>query len=132
MEQKHQEMLKVRQVWTYDKGMQESKRRTRPHCLVENWKLSNKHIEKYALKNSGDRGRKKDSRRRRVRKRRRLPVKDGLRSRPERKPIIVRNVYTALNYTKLWENDKDDIIIKSTCTGKQRSEYKRNDRFRGD
>ena len=74
-------------------------------------------MEKYALKNSGDRGRKRDSRRRRVGKRRRLPVKDGLRSRPERKPIIVRNFYMALNYTKLWENDKDHIMIKVNLHG---------------
>ena len=110
-------MLKVRQDWTYDKRMQKSKRRTRPHYLVEDWNLSNKHMEKYALKNSGDRGRKRDSRRKRGGKRRRLPVKDGLRSRPERKPIIVRNFYKALTYTKVWENDKDHIMIKSTYMG---------------
>ena len=45
-------------------------------------------------------------------KRRRLPVKYGLRSRPKRKPIIVRNFYAALDNTKLWENDKDHIMIK--------------------
>ena len=110
-------MFEVRQDWTYDKRMQKSEGRTRPHCFVENWKPPNKHMEKYTLQNSGDRGRKRDSGRRRVGKKRRLPVKDGLRSRPERKPIIVRNVYAALNYTKLWENDKDHIMIKVNLHG---------------
>ena len=54
-------------------------------------------------------------------KRRGLPVKDGLRSRPERKPIIVRNFYAALNNTKLWENDKDHVMIKVNLQGKYES-----------
>jgi len=40
------------------------------------------------------------------------PVKDGLRDRPERKPIIMENYYAALNYTETLDNDKDHIMVK--------------------
>ena len=47
-------------------------------------------------------------------------MKDGLRSRPERKPIIVRNFDAALNNTTLWENDKNHIMIKANIHGKDK------------
>jgi len=40
------------------------------------------------------------------------PVRDGLRGRPERKPIIMENYYAALNYTDTLENDNDHIMVK--------------------
>ena len=40
------------------------------------------------------------------------PVRDRLRDRPERKPLIMANCYTALNYTDTLENDKDHIIVE--------------------
>jgi len=40
------------------------------------------------------------------------PVRDGLRDRPERKPIIMENYYAALNYTETLDNDKDHIMVK--------------------
>ena len=45
------------------------------------------------------------------------PVKDGLRDRPERKPIITANYYAALNYTDTLENDKDHIMVKLQLRG---------------
>ena len=46
-----------------------------------------------------------------VGKRRRSPVRDGLRDRPERKPISMGNYYAALNYTETLDNDKDHIMV---------------------
>ena len=45
------------------------------------------------------------------------PVKDGLRDRPERKPIITANYYAALNCTDTLENDKDNIMVKLQLHG---------------
>ena len=45
------------------------------------------------------------------------PVKDGLRDRPERKPIITPNYYAALNYTETLEDDKDHIMVKLQLHG---------------
>ena len=47
-----------------------------------------------------------------VGKRRKTPVRDGLRDRPERKPIIMENYYAELNYTEILENDNDHVMIK--------------------
>ena len=88
---------------THDPRMQEPKRCKRLYLLVESRKRTDKHQEEYLNKNPGN-GSGKRPRGRRLRgvgKRRRLPVKDGLRSRPERKLIIVRNFYAALNNMKL-------------------------------
>ena len=43
------------------------------------------------------------------------PVRDGLRlrDRPERKPIIIENYYTALDYTETLELENDHISKKS-------------------
>jgi len=40
------------------------------------------------------------------------PVRYGLWDRPERKPIIIENYYTALNYTETVEHDNDHIMVK--------------------
>jgi len=45
------------------------------------------------------------------------PVRDGLRDRPERKPIILENYYAALNYTDKLENDNDHIMVKIQVHG---------------
>ena len=45
------------------------------------------------------------------------PVRDGLRDRPERKPIITANYYAALNYTETLQNDKDHIMVKLQLHG---------------
>jgi len=50
-----------------------------------------------------------------------FPVKDGLRGRPERKPIIMENYYAALNYTETLGNDKDNIIVKIQQHGAKES-----------
>jgi len=49
------------------------------------------------------------------------PVRDGLRDRPERKPIIMENYYPALNYTDTLENDNDHIMVKIQLPGKKES-----------
>ena len=46
-----------------------------------------------------------------VGKRRMSPVRDGLRDRPERKPIIMENYYVALNYTETLEHENDHIMV---------------------
>ena len=47
------------------------------------------------------------------------PVRDGLRDRPERKPIITANYYAALNYTGTLESDKDHIMVKVQLQGEK-------------
>ena len=47
------------------------------------------------------------------------PVRDELRDRPERKPIITANYYAALNYTETVESDKDYIMVKVQLHGEK-------------
>jgi len=56
-----------------------------------------------------------------VGKRRLSPVRDGLRDRPERKPIIMENYYAAFNYTDTFENDNDHIMVKIQVQGEKES-----------
>jgi len=49
------------------------------------------------------------------------PVRDGLRDRPERKPIILENYYTALNYTETLQHDNDHIMVKIQLHGVKES-----------
>ena len=49
------------------------------------------------------------------------PVRDGLRDRPERKPIIMETYYAALNYTDSLENDNDHIMVKIQLHGGKES-----------
>jgi len=48
-------------------------------------------------------------------------VRDGLRDRPQRKPLIMANYYAALNYTATPNNDKDHIMIKIQLHGEKES-----------
>jgi len=45
------------------------------------------------------------------------PVRDGLRDRPERKPIILETYYAALHYTETLEHDNDHIMVKIQLNG---------------
>jgi len=45
------------------------------------------------------------------------PVRSGLRDRPERKPIIIRNLYTILNNTETLENQNDHTMIRIRLHG---------------
>ena len=56
-----------------------------------------------------------------VGKRRLSPVRDGLRDRPERKPIILENYYPALNSTETLKHDKDHIMVKIQLDGAKES-----------
>ena len=47
------------------------------------------------------------------------PVRDGLRDRPEKKPIIMENYYAALNYTETLEHENDQIMVKIHLHGKR-------------
>src|SRR6201994_2698083 len=47
------------------------------------------------------------------------PVSDGLRDRPERKPIIMENYYAALNYTETLEHENDHIMVKVHLHGER-------------
>ena len=47
------------------------------------------------------------------------PVRDGLRDRPERKPIIMENYYAALNYTESLEHENDHIMVKVHLHGEK-------------
>ena len=49
------------------------------------------------------------------------PVRDGLRDKPERKPIITANYYAALNYTETLQNNKDHIMVKIQLHGEKES-----------
>jgi len=49
------------------------------------------------------------------------PVGDGLRDRPERKPIIMDNYYAALQYTETLEHDNDHIMVKIQLHGEKES-----------
>ena len=48
-------------------------------------------------------------------------VRDGLRDRPEKKPIIMENYYAALNYTETLEHENDHIMVKVYLHGKKES-----------
>ena len=48
-----------------------------------------------------------------------FPVRDGLRDRPERKPIIMENYYAALNYTEILEHENDYIMVKVHLHGEK-------------
>src|ERR1700712_1143737 len=56
-----------------------------------------------------------------VGKRRLSPARDGLRDRPERKPIILENYYAALNDTETLEHDNDHIMVKVQLHGTKES-----------
>ena len=47
------------------------------------------------------------------------PVRDGLRDRPERKPIIMENYYAARNYTETLEHENDHIRVKIHLDGEK-------------
>jgi len=49
------------------------------------------------------------------------PIRDGLRDRPERKPIILETYSPALNYTETREPDKDHIMVKIELDGGKES-----------
>ena len=46
-------------------------------------------------------------------------VRDGLRDRPERKPIIMENYHAALNYTETLEHENDHIMVKVHLHGEK-------------
>ena len=56
-----------------------------------------------------------------VGKRRMSLVRDSLRDRPERKPIIMENYYAALNYTETLEHENDHIIVKVYLHGEKKT-----------
>jgi len=56
-----------------------------------------------------------------VGKRRLSPVRDRLRDRPERKPIIMENDYAALNHRNTLENNNDHIMVKIQLHGGKES-----------
>ena len=47
------------------------------------------------------------------------PVRDGLRDRPEKKPIIMENYYAALNYTETLEHENDHIMVSIHLHGEK-------------
>jgi len=49
------------------------------------------------------------------------PVRDSLRARPERKPIILEIHWAALNYMEILENHKDHIMVKIQLHGAKKS-----------
>src|ERR1700712_566838 len=66
-----------------------------------------------------------------VGKRRLSPVRDGLRDRPERKPIILENYYAALDHTENLEKRQRPYYGQDTTTRQERnSHHQRNDRLR--
>jgi len=98
----------------YEKGWTQTIQRTSQELATreENRPLANQ------TKDQRNRGRTGT---RTVGKRRLSPVKDGLRDRPERKPIIMENYYAALNYTETLDNDKDHIMVKIQLHGEKES-----------
>jgi len=48
-------------------------------------------------------------------------LRDGLRDRPERKPLMLENYYAALNYTETLENESDHIMVKIRLQGEWES-----------
>ena len=47
------------------------------------------------------------------------PVRNGLRDRPERNPIIMENYYAVLTYTETLEHDNDHIMVKIQLHGEK-------------
>jgi len=97
-----------------EKGQAQTIQRTNQELatLEENRPLANQR------KNTRNRGRTGT---RTVGKRRLSPVRDGLRDRPERKPIIMKNYYAALNYTDTLEHDDDPIMVIIQLHGEKES-----------
>ena len=54
-----------------------------------------------------------------VGKKRKSPVRDWLRDRPERNPIITANYYTSLINTEILDQEKDHIIVKVQLHGEE-------------
>jgi len=103
-------MPQVRTTGTLSQGLPEKRwtqtiQRTSQELATRE---ENRHLANQA-RDEGNRGRTGI---RTVRKRRLSPVRDGLRDRPERIPIIIENYYAALNYTDTLENDNDRIMVK--------------------
>ena len=119
MAKKYPKMSQMRQERTYDKGMQKCKRLKRSYSSMENKRATYKRQMEPRNQDQRNRDRQGPLGTRGVGKRRRLPVKDGLRSRPERKPIIVQNFYAKLNNTESLEKDDDHILIIVVLQGKQ-------------
>ena len=63
-------------------------------------------------------GRKRS--RRRVGKRRKSPVSNGLRDKTKPKPIEMRNLYAALNKTETLTNENDYIMVQIRLQGRKR------------
>jgi len=63
-------------------------------------------------------GRKRS--RRRVGKRRKSPVSNGLRDKTKPKPIEMRNLYAALNNTETLDNENDHIMVQIRLHGTRR------------
>jgi len=57
---------------------------------------------------------------RRVRKRRKSPVSNGLRDKTKPKPIEMRNLYAALNNTETLDNENDHIMVQIRLHGTKR------------
>ena len=104
---------------TYNKGMQKRKRLKRSYRFMENKRATCKRQMEPRIQDQRNRSRKAPLDPRRVGKRRRLLVKDGLRSLPERKPIIVQNFYAKLNNTESLKRDDDHIMVKVVVQGKK-------------
>ena len=66
----------------------------------------------YRIQDWRNRSGKRSPSTRRIRIRRRLPVKACLSSRPEWKPIIVQNLYAKLKNIESWEKDDYHNMIK--------------------
>src|SRR5712691_1684354 len=109
-------MSQMRQTRTPSSGMQKSDEQQRRSLLAT--KEQNSMGSKTQNTGNEDRGRRTGT----VGKRRKSPVKDGLRDWITRKPIKTDNKYAALNHTELLDNEKDHIMIKiwiRTSNGEQ-------------
>src|SRR6201995_2255711 len=120
MAKEYQKVSQMRQDRTHNKRMQKCERPTRSYRSMENKRTTYKYQMEPGIQDQRNRSGKRPLGPRGVGKRRGLPVRDGLRSRPERKPIIVQNFYAKLNNTESLEREDDHIMIKVVLQGKKK------------
>ena len=98
--------------------LQKSERGRGPYLSQEYRKAAEKYLVEYRPQNPRNGSRNRHSGRTRVGKRGGLLVSEDLRSCPEQKHTIVRNVYMVLASTELLDSDNDYVIIKVNIHGR--------------
>ena len=82
--------------------------------------METKERQQKAMETTSQSQGKGGGKRRRIGKRRKSPVSNGLRDRTKPKPIEMRNLYAALNNTETLNNENDHILVTIRLHGTTR------------